>query len=138
MQSVCEKNGISPNAVVSMWGAVLDKEKIKNVSIPVLLVHGTEDEIVPFKEGQMLNLDSIRERNQDLLGYGTIASSFNISFTSPMFYGSFVVDSILKRHRVSHETYFENGVGHEFYNNTAYKIKVFEKILKFLYKLALR
>lgn len=27
MQSVCEKNGISPNAVVSMWGAVLDKEK---------------------------------------------------------------------------------------------------------------
>ena len=52
-----------------MWGAVLDKEKIKNVSIPVLLVHGTEDEIVPFKEGRMLNLDSIRERNQDLLGH---------------------------------------------------------------------
>ena len=102
MQSVCEKNGISPNVVVSMWGAVLDKEKIKNVSIPVLLVHGTEDEIVPFKEGRMLNLDSIRERNRDLLGYGAIASSFNIIFTSPMFYGSFVVDSILKRHRVSH------------------------------------
>ena len=29
MQSVCEKNGISPNVVVSMWGAVLDKEKNK-------------------------------------------------------------------------------------------------------------
>ena len=138
MQSVCEKNGVSPNAIVSMWGAVLDKEKIKNVSVPILLIHGIEDGIIPFREGRILNLDSIKERNRDMLGYGSIASSFNINFTSPIFYGSFVIDSILKRHRVSHETYFENGVGHEFYNKTAYKIKVFEKILKFLYKLALQ
>lgn len=134
MQSVCEKNGISPNAVVSMWGAVLDKEKIKNVSIPVLLVHGTEDEIVPFKEGRMLNLDSIRERNQDLLGYGTIASSFNISFTSPMFYGSYVVDSVFNQYGYVHETFFQNGVGHEFYNKEFYKTQLLKRIIEFLYK----
>lgn len=134
MQSVCEKNGISPNAVVSMWGAVLDKEKIKNVSIPVLLVHGTEDEIVPFKEGRILNLDSIRERNRDLLGYGAIASSFNIIFTSPFFYGSYVIDSVFNRHGYVHETFFQNGVGHEFYNKEFYKTQLLKRIIEFLYK----
>ncbi len=135
MQSVCEKNGVSPNAIVSMWGAVLDKEKIKNVSIPVLLIHGTEDEIVPFKEGRILNLDSIRERNRDLLGYGSIASSFSISFTSPIFYGSYVVDSVFNRHGYVHETFFQDGVGHEFYNKEFYKIKVLAMIVNYLYKI---
>ena len=134
MQSVCEKNSINPNAVVSLWGAVLDKEKIKNVSIPVLLVHGTEDEIVPFKEGRILNLDSIRERSRDLLGYGAIASSFNIIFTSPIFYGSYVIDSVFNRHGYVHETFFQNGVGHEFYNKEFYKTQLLKRIIEFLYK----
>ena len=116
-------------------GAVLDKEKIKNVSIPVLLIHGTEDEIVPFKEGRILNLDSIRERNRDLLGYGSIASSFSISFTSPIFYGSYVVDSVFNRHGYVHETFFQDGVGHEFYNKEFYKIKVLAMIVNYLYKI---
>lgn len=137
MQSVCEKNNINPNAVVSLWGAVLDKEKIKNVSVPILLIHGIEDDVIPFREGRILNLDSIKERNRDVLGYGPIASSFNINFTSPIFYGSFVIDSVLKRNGVFHETYFEDDVGHEFYDKKLYKIRVFENVLIFLYKLSI-
>lgn len=134
LQSIIENTETRPDAVISLWGAVMNKVQIKNVSAPVLLVHGTKDEIIPFKEGRMLNLDSVKEENSYMPGYGSVANAFNINFSSPVFYGSFVIDSVLNNRHINHETFFVEGVGHEFYGKEPYKTDVLKRLAKFLYK----
>ncbi|MCQ2053135.1 MAG: alpha/beta hydrolase [archaeon] len=121
-------------ALVSLWGAVLDSGKIRKISSPVLLVHGTNDEIVPFKVGVVMNIDSIKETGQLLSGYATAAAAFNIDFLSPVFYGSFAIDSVLKEQGLAHETFFAEKMGHEFATKEPYRADVLKKIVDFLYK----
>lgn len=134
LQSIIENTDAKPDAVISLWGAVMDKVQIKNISAPVLLVHGTRDEIIPFKEGRMLNLDSVKEKNSYMPGYGSVADAFNIKFFSPVFYGSFVIDSVLNNRHISHESFFVEGEGHEFYGKEPYKEDVLKRLVEFLYK----
>ena len=134
LQSSIENTKAKPDAVISLWGAVMDKVQIKNISAPVLLVHGTRDEIIPFKEGRMLNLDSVKEKNSYMPGYGSVANAFNIKFFSPVFYGSFVIDSVLNNRHISHESFFVEGEGHEFYGKEPYKEDVLKRLVEFLYK----
>lgn len=134
LQSSIENAEAKPDAVISLWGAVMDKVQIKNISAPVLLVHGTRDEIIPFKEGRMLNLDSVKEKNSYMPGYGSVANAFNIKFFSPVFYGSFVIDSVLNNRHISHESFFVEGEGHEFYGKEPYKEDVLKRLVEFLYK----
>lgn len=50
-------NGTLPNinfisgisAVVNFWGAIFDTSWLQNASVPMVSIHGTEDNIVPFK-----------------------------------------------------------------------------------------
>ena len=120
--------------IVSLWGATIDDAHIRNIATPILLVHGTKDEVIPFAKGQMLNLDSIRMRNRLKSGYASAASAFNINFSSPFFYGSFVIDSILRKNRMAHDTYFFDGLGHDFYDREPYKTDVLQRVVEFLYK----
>ena len=135
LQSVCERNNLSPQAIVSLWGAVIDKEQIKNISIPVLLIHGTADRIIPFQKGNMLNLDSVKAKNSGAFGYKTFATAFHLEFNSPIFYGSTIIDSALIEQNTAHDTYFVNGEDHEFYKNDFYRNKVLRKIIEFLFPL---
>lgn len=123
--------------IVSLWGATINSEQIKNIISPILLVHGTNDEIIPFTKGKLLNLDSIRSQNRFMPGYASAASAFNINFSSPTFYGSFVIDSILSKNRIAHDTYFFNGLGHDFYDREPYKTDILKRIVEFLYKYTL-
>lgn len=120
--------------IVSLWGATIS-EQMKNIICPILLVHGTNDGIIPFTKGKLLNLDSIRSQNRFMPEYASAASAFNINFSSPTFYGSFVIDSILSKNRVVHDTYFVDGLGHNFYDKEPYKTNVLKRIIEFLYKL---
>lgn len=123
--------------IVSLWGATINSEQIKNIISPILLVHGTNDEIIPFTKGKLLNLDSIRSQNRFMPGYASTASAFNINFSSPTFYGSFVIDSILSKNRIAHDTYFFDGLGHDFYDREPYKTDILKRIIEFLYKYTL-
>jgi len=82
------------NGIVSLWGAVQNTTLIEasDPQIPVLLVHGTADAIVPFGLG----------------------SPFQASTLTPT-YGSQLIDQRLTALSYSHETYFVQGEGHEFY-----------------------
>ena len=119
--------------IVSLWGATIS-EQMKNIICPILLVHGTNDGIIPFTKGKLLNLDSIRSQNRFMPEYASAASAFNINFSSPTFYGSFVIDSILNKDRIAHDTYFFDGLGHDFYDREPYKTDVLKRIIEFLYK----
>ena len=112
----------------------INSNHVKKIKSPILLVHGTNDNIIPFAKGKMLNLDSVRNKNRFMYGYASAASAFNINFSSPTFYGSFVIDSILEKNGVTHETYFVDGLGHEFYDREPYKTDVLKRIIEFLYK----
>ncbi len=90
-----------PSAVVSLWGAVWDTQSIENTDIPVLLVHGEADNIVPFKKGIPLE--------------GTVPDNPLVSFTMPETYGSFCIDTALNNRGILHETYFVKDKKHEFY-----------------------
>ena len=91
--------------------------------------------IIPFTKGKILNLDSIKKQNQFMPRYASAASAFNLIFSSPTFYGSFIIDSILSKNRVVHDTYFVDGLGHNFYDKEPYKTNVLKRIIEFLYKL---
>ncbi len=82
-----------PAAVISLWGAVQDTVLITPTDVtPVLLVHGTADNIVPFGVGSPFNLTSL-----------------------PATYGSSPIHERLMNLGFPHETYFVPGEGHEFY-----------------------
>ncbi len=93
--------GSKPAAVVSLWGAMEKPELIENEQTPVFLVHGTDDDIVPFKKGIPLA--------------GIVPETSLASFTMPETYGSFCVDTALNNRNIAHETYFVEGKKHEFY-----------------------
>ncbi|MBD3383831.1 carboxylesterase family protein [candidate division KSB1 bacterium] len=83
-----------PNAVIALWGALKDTTLIKkdDEKIPVFLVHGTDDIIVPFGLGHPFQAPAL----PGTFGSKTIAEKF-------------------KTIGYPHETYFVKGVGHEFY-----------------------
>jgi acetyl esterase/lipase len=86
--------GAQANAIISLWGALADTTLIQSSdsTFPVLLVHGTNDQVVPFKVG----------------------SPFNLSSLSPV-YGSYPISKRLAHLDFQYETYFVKGAGHEFY-----------------------
>ncbi len=87
-------HGAHPNAIISLWGALQDTLLIKSTDngSPVLLVHGTDDDIVPFNVGSPFNLVSL-----------------------PPTYGSNPISKRLSNLSFNFETYFVEGKGHEFY-----------------------
>lgn len=129
------------NAVVSLWGAVHDKKLVENSNSPVLLVHGKGDPTVPFKADHPLKDPKALLMNQIPKEYSSMASLFMnayvFDFQSPMMYGSFVVDSILKKRNVEHETYFVEEAVHEVYDVSEYTDIVQSKVFDFLYKQAI-
>lgn len=90
-----------PTAVVSMWGATWNTEQIEDNTTPLFLIHGEDDNIVPFKKGIPLE--------------GTIPDNPFVHFNMPETYGSFCIDTALANKDIPHETYFVKGKGHEFY-----------------------
>ena len=88
------KFGSHPNGVISLWGAIQDTALIKESDgdIPLLLVHGTDDNIVPFDVGSPFNATSL-----------------------PPTYGSKPINERLNSISKNAETYFVTGEGHEFY-----------------------
>jgi len=88
------KHGSQPNGLISCWGAIQDTILIKpnDINIPLLLIHGTADDIVPFDVG----------------------SPFNAT-TLPPTYGSKPINKRLLTLNTYSETYFVEGAGHEFY-----------------------
>lgn len=90
-----------PDAVVSMWGATWNTAIIENQQIPLLLMHGENDNVVPFKKGIPLE--------------GSVPDNPFVHFNMPETYGSFCIDTALTRHGIPHETYFAKNKGHEFY-----------------------
>lgn len=90
-----------PTAVVSMWGAIWNTEQIENNTTPVLLIHGEDDNIVPFKNGIPLE--------------GTTPDNPFVHFNMPETYGSYCIDTSLANKGIPHETYFVKGKKHEFY-----------------------
>lgn len=121
------------NAVVALWGAVHDPSIIEKTETPVLLVHGKADSTVLFKTGRPLgNIAStlgVNMAQMELVGI----ESFRVE--TPTLYGSFVIDSILKAKKIDHETYFVDGMPHEFYDEDGYDTKVQDKVFSFLYGL---
>ncbi len=99
-------------AATSLWGAVESPEIIGNDSTPVFLVHGTEDNIVPFKKG--IPLTSLIPQE-----YSSIVH-LNLQET----YGSFCIDTFLNNRNINHETYFVEGQKHEFYGVATGEFKV--------------
>jgi len=93
--------GAKANAIVAMWGALQDPGLIEKESTPVLLIHGVDDDIVPFKKG--MPLADIVPPNPAVI--------LKLSET----YGSFCVDTALNNRAIFHETYFVEGKKHEFY-----------------------
>lgn len=75
--------------IISLWGASIDSVHIKNITVPILFIHGINDKIIPFTKGKMLNLDSIKNQNRSMPGYASAASAFNLAFSSPTFFWQF-------------------------------------------------
>lgn len=68
--------------------------------------------------------------NQD----ATVAS-YTLDLQAPTLYGSYVIDSLLTAKNVEHETYFVEGVAHEFYDGAPYTDSVQNRVFHFLYGL---
>lgn len=93
--------GSTANSIVSMWGAFQGPELIENDTTPVFLIHGEDDDVVPFKKGMPLAT--------------LIPDIDQVSFTVPESYGSFCIDTALINRGVKHQTYFVKDRKHEFY-----------------------
>ena len=87
-------HGANADAIISLWGALQDTTLIKSTDNgrPVMLVHGTADNIVPFNVG----------------------SPFNLPVFPPT-YGSNPINKRMSNLSFEEETYFVQGQGHEFY-----------------------
>ena len=120
------------NAVVALWGAVHDPKIIEDVKKPVLLVHGKADSTVLFKTGRPLGNIANTLKNV-MPEVAANLSSYVFNVRTPTLYGSFVIDSVLTANDVEHETYFVDGMEHEFYDYGDYDVKVREKVFAFLY-----
>lgn len=123
---------INVKGVVSLWGGVLNKNHIKNIMTPVLFIHGESDEIIPFKEGRIMDLNFIKEENRFIPAFTSIISAFDLKFFSPIFYGGGYMASVLKESNKRHKTYFLENTGHEFYYIEPHKKNVLIQIIEFL------
>lgn len=138
------EQGVSSNAnaAVSLWGAVHDKKIVENSNSPVLLMHGTNDHTVYIDTHKPLGNPKSMLMNQIPAEYATygnmLMSGFEFDFQTPLMYGSAVVDSILTKRNVEHETYFVEGAGHEFYDEADQTEIVQDKVFSFLYKQAIK
>lgn len=93
--------GGKADASVGMWGALQNPEIIENEKTPLFLIHGTDDNVVPFKKGMPLD--------------GIVPPNPSVSLTLPQSFGSFCIDTALNNRGIGHETYFVEGEKHEFY-----------------------
>lgn len=59
------------------WGAVLDLNMVNREKLPILLVHGSDDPVIPFKHGATMNMDSLKE-DAVFPGYRNIRSFFSV------------------------------------------------------------
>lgn len=113
------------NGIISLWGALQNTTLIEasDTQIPIFLVHGTADAIVPF-------------------GLGSPFQAPNLAQT----YGSQLISQKLNDLSYTHEIYFVDGEGHEFYGVTngnwdngqggnAYWDVIVEKVRDFLYSI---
>ena len=126
--------GSQANAVAALWGAVHDPKIIGDVDKPVLLVHGKADSTVVWKTGRPLsNIAAVLENLMPAAAASVGALAFHVA--TPTLYGSYVIDSVLTKNKVKHETYFVEGQPHEFYDYEDYDVKVQEKVFNFLYDL---
>lgn len=128
------------NAAVALWGAVHDPKIVENSNSPVLMMHGTDDHTVYIDAHRPLGNPKSMLMHQIPEDYSTYAnlllSGYEFDIQTPIMYGSAIVDSILKKRNVDHETYFVEGEGHEFYDESQYTSVVQDKIFSFLYKQA--
>ena len=122
----CSGNSYPPsgkaNAVVSLWGALKDTTLIvESDSLPLFLAHGKADDVVYFDVGHPFGYDGFPET------YGSLpVSQQRVAYGFPV------------------ETYFVEGVGHEFYGTdngmwealgpNAYWDTVFAKVDTFFYE----
>jgi acetyl esterase/lipase len=88
------KHGSHPNGVISLWGAIKNIDLIKESdgTIPIFLVHGTDDSTVPFDVGHPFGLPTVQET-----------------------YGSKPINEKLISLGYNNDTYFVPGEDHEFY-----------------------
>lgn len=123
------------NGVASLWGAVHNLDMIGNNNTPALLIHGTSDVTVYFKTGRPLSDVAGVLENLIPSEAGAQIASYALDLHAPTLYGSYVIDSLLTKKKIDHETYFVEGVGHEFYDQEKYTAPVQKKVFDFLYKL---
>lgn len=85
-----------PQGIAAYWGAMADLDWMHqgNNKAPVILFHGTNDLIVPFKDGRPFS---------------------GVILTAPEMYGSYLMDSIMTLHNLPHEFYSAQGEGHEYW-----------------------
>ena len=123
------------NGVAALWGAIHNLEMVGDNERPVLLIHGTADETVLFKTGRPLsNLPGVL-KNIIPSEMGALAASYTLDLQTPTLYGSYVIDSLLTEKEIEHETYFVEGVAHEFYDEAPYTESVQNRVFNFLYSL---
>lgn len=89
------------DAVAALWGAVANPAIIEQEPTPVLLIHGQNDDIVPFSKGVPLD--------------GSVPPNPFIQFSMPETYGSYCIDTALNNRGIYHETWFPENKKHEFY-----------------------
>jgi len=123
------------NAAAALWGAVHNLDMIGNNETPVLLIHGTDDKTVSFKTARPLSNVAAVLENLIPSSKGAMAASYTLDLNAPTLYGSYVIDSLLTKKNIAHETYFVEGVGHEFYDEDKYTAEVQKKVFNFLYDL---
>lgn len=91
-------NTTDVHGVISLWGATMDLDFFSHEkSIPVMLVHGTADEIVPYNEGPAFDLDD----EWGILVY---------------LYGSLPIHNHLAENDMPHEFYPYQDQPHAFYS----------------------
>lgn len=96
-------------AVIALWGATMDVNYFEpEEDIPVMLVHGTADNIVPYDEGSAFN-------------FGT---GFNLTFT---LYGSLPIHEHMESQGMAHEFYSYENQPHAFYSCGDMNLNEFER-----------
>ena len=116
----------TPNALVSCWGAIGRLEWINQEDdVPVILFHGTEDLVVPYKVG----------------------IPFTINLLLDKVYGSEPINQRLNRTKIVHEIHTKEGGRHEYWGTLSgmwrgspnrYFDEIQEKSYAFLYPLAVK
>lgn len=123
------------NGVAALWGAIHNLDMVGDNERPVLLIHGTADETVLFKTGRPLSNLPGTLQNIIPSEMGATVASYTLDLQAPTLYGSYVIDSLLTAKNVEHETYFVEGVAHEFYDDAPYTDSVQNRVFHFLYGL---